>query len=219
MPLGPGSEVIGGPGALSYDEMKGWLRKARAYLYTGTQPASLHAWPDRGHDDRHAGRLHRAGVDADVPLRPGLFEGRRDRAELGTTTPRSSPTICGAARRHDYAALLGQECGPAPSSCSARTPSRRSGSVPRWRDDAGRRRAADAAGGEGRAGKAGQGLNVLVDRHHSGLYQSLQLLARRLGWTLYTPVGMDWWDEWYWSFGRGTYSDDRLARQYLMARA
>jgi hypothetical protein len=40
MPLGPGSEVIGGPGSLTYDEMKAWLRKARVYLYTGTQPAS-----------------------------------------------------------------------------------------------------------------------------------------------------------------------------------
>ena len=40
MPLGPGSEAIGGSGALSLDEMKGWLRRARCYLYTGTQPAS-----------------------------------------------------------------------------------------------------------------------------------------------------------------------------------
>jgi hypothetical protein len=40
MPLGPGSEAIGGPGALTYDEMRAWLRKARCYLYTGTQPAS-----------------------------------------------------------------------------------------------------------------------------------------------------------------------------------
>ncbi len=38
--LGPGSEVIGGPGELSYDEMQWWLRNARVYLYTGTQPAS-----------------------------------------------------------------------------------------------------------------------------------------------------------------------------------
>ena len=38
--LGPGSEAIGGPGALTYDDMKAWLRKARCYLYTGTQPAS-----------------------------------------------------------------------------------------------------------------------------------------------------------------------------------
>jgi len=60
-------------------------------------------------------------------------------------------------------------------------------------------------------------MNVLVDRHHAGLYHSMQLLARRLGWTLYTPIGHDWWDEWYWSFGRSTYNDDRLALQYLMA--
>ena len=40
MPLGPGSEVIGGPGSLSYADMQEWLRNARAYLYTGTQPAS-----------------------------------------------------------------------------------------------------------------------------------------------------------------------------------
>ena len=39
-PLGPGSEVIGGPGELSLPEMQDWLRRARAYLYTGTQPAS-----------------------------------------------------------------------------------------------------------------------------------------------------------------------------------
>jgi hypothetical protein len=38
--LGPGSQVIGGPGEVPFDEMKAWLRRARAYLYTGTQPAS-----------------------------------------------------------------------------------------------------------------------------------------------------------------------------------
>src|SRR3990167_9597116 len=40
MPLGPGSEVIGGPGALSYDDMLRALQVARCYLYPGTQPAS-----------------------------------------------------------------------------------------------------------------------------------------------------------------------------------
>ena len=38
--LGPGSGSIGGPGELGYDVMRGWLRRARCYLYTGTQPAS-----------------------------------------------------------------------------------------------------------------------------------------------------------------------------------
>jgi hypothetical protein len=37
---GPGSEDMGGPGELSLEELKGELRRARAYLYTGTQPAS-----------------------------------------------------------------------------------------------------------------------------------------------------------------------------------
>ncbi len=40
MALGPGSEAIGGPGSLPFDEMQDWLRRARVYLYTGTQPAS-----------------------------------------------------------------------------------------------------------------------------------------------------------------------------------
>jgi hypothetical protein len=57
-------------------------------------------------------------------------------------------------------------------------------------------------------------MNVLVDRHHSGLYHSFQLLARRMGWSLYTPVGMDWWHDGIWRFGQG-YGDDRLARQFL----
>lgn len=59
--------------------------------------------------------------------------------------------------------------------------------------------------------------NVLCDRHHAGLYRSLQLLADRLGWTLYTPTGIEWWDAEYWNFGRKTYGDDRLARQFLGA--
>lgn len=41
---GPGSDAWGVPvrglGTLSYDDMRGYLREARAYLYTGTQPAS-----------------------------------------------------------------------------------------------------------------------------------------------------------------------------------
>ena len=56
--------------------------------------------------------------------------------------------------------------------------------------------------------------NVLIDRHHAGLFHSLQLLGDRLGWTVYTPVGEEWWTEGYWRFGE-VYGDDRLARQYL----
>ena len=37
---GTHSELIGGRGQVSYDDMKALLRSSRAYLYTGTQPAS-----------------------------------------------------------------------------------------------------------------------------------------------------------------------------------
>lgn len=39
-PIGEGSEAIGGRGAVSYEDMLYYLRMARAYLYTGTRPAS-----------------------------------------------------------------------------------------------------------------------------------------------------------------------------------
>lgn len=59
-------------------------------------------------------------------------------------------------------------------------------------------------------------MNILADRHHAGLYNSLTLLfERRLGWHLYTPVGLDWWEQGFWNFGRKAYGDDRLARQFL----
>jgi hypothetical protein len=58
-------------------------------------------------------------------------------------------------------------------------------------------------------------VNVLVDRHHSGLFHSIQLLGDRLGWEVYTPTGHAWWDEEYWMFGK-VYGDDRLAQQFLL---
>lgn len=57
--------------------------------------------------------------------------------------------------------------------------------------------------------------NLLADRHQGGLFRSLQYLADRMGWTLYTPTGLGWWEENVWNFGRDTYPDDRLARQFL----
>ena len=56
--------------------------------------------------------------------------------------------------------------------------------------------------------------NVLCDRHHAGLYRSMQLLSRRLGWTLHTPVGHEWFDEGYWRFG-AAHLGRQLADQYL----
>jgi len=40
LPIGPGSEVIGGIGEVSTEMMYAQLARSRAYLYTGTQPAS-----------------------------------------------------------------------------------------------------------------------------------------------------------------------------------
>lgn len=60
-------------------------------------------------------------------------------------------------------------------------------------------------------------VNVLCDRHHAGLYRSLQLLAARMGWNLYTPVGLDWMTERYWMFGMNIPGrTEDLARQYLV---
>lgn len=57
-------------------------------------------------------------------------------------------------------------------------------------------------------------MRVLIDRHHAGLFYSLQLLGDRLGWDIYTPVGREWWDAGYWRFGQ-VYGDERLVDQYL----
>ena len=55
---------------------------------------------------------------------------------------------------------------------------------------------------------------VLADFHHHDLWESLELLCARLGWTLYRPIGMDWFTEGYWNFERAAHGD-RVARQYL----
>jgi len=44
-------------------------------------------------------------------------------------------------------------------------------------------------------------MNVFADYHHSGLYHSLSMLfEKRLGATLYSPVGREWFDEGYWKY-------------------
>lgn len=56
--------------------------------------------------------------------------------------------------------------------------------------------------------------NVLLDRHHSDLFYSLQLLGDRLGWTLYTPIGTEWFESGYWAFDV-PFDPGALAKQYL----
>ena len=57
---------------------------------------------------------------------------------------------------------------------------------------------------------------VLIDYHHADLAESLHLLFEdRFGWEVWIPVGEGWWDAGIWQFGRHTWGDDRLARQFL----
>lgn len=57
-------------------------------------------------------------------------------------------------------------------------------------------------------------MKVLADFHHHDLWESLELLCERLGWTLYRPMGMEWFHEAYWNFER-QWHGDTVARQYL----
>ncbi len=57
-------------------------------------------------------------------------------------------------------------------------------------------------------------MKVLVDYHHHDLWESLELLCARLGWDLYRPIGMDWFNEGYWNFERAWHGD-AVAKQYL----
>ncbi len=42
-------------------------------------------------------------------------------------------------------------------------------------------------------------ISVFTDLHHESLYQSLQLLfEKRLGWRLFRPAGLDWFQKGYW---------------------
>jgi hypothetical protein len=57
-------------------------------------------------------------------------------------------------------------------------------------------------------------LRILADFHHHALWQSYVLLARRFGWELYRPIGMEWFDAGYWQFEK-KFHGDLVARQYL----
>lgn len=53
---------------------------------------------------------------------------------------------------------------------------------------------------------------ILIDHHHQALRYSLQLLfEKRLGWEVYTQIGMEWWDEKLWN----VFPARETAQQYL----
>lgn len=53
-----------------------------------------------------------------------------------------------------------------------------------------------------------------MDYHHHDLWESMELLCARLGWDLYRPMGMDWYEAGYWNFERAWHGD-AVAKQYL----
>lgn len=62
-------------------------------------------------------------------------------------------------------------------------------------------------------------MNILADFHHADLWWSLQLLADRLGATLYRPYGMEWYDQDYYKlYGNLRAKDPErwIAKQYLV---
>ena len=193
VPAGPGSEDIGGTGEISFPVMKELLRQMRCYLYTGTQPASytlgLIEAMMTGCPVVSIGPSHMQIF----PYGHLLFEGH-EITRLGHDSP--------AGARSAIISMFRTGIWPAPSApSSAPGLSRCSG----WRRSApsGRRFSDERAGG-------------------SAPFRAVplvQLLAERLGWTLYTPIGMGWWDAGYWAFGKSTYNDDRLAQQFLVGVA
>ena len=58
-------------------------------------------------------------------------------------------------------------------------------------------------------------MKVLVDYHHSDLFESWMLtLHDRLGYEVYRPIGMDWFDSGIWQFEKHHHGD-AVAHQYL----
>ena len=59
-------------------------------------------------------------------------------------------------------------------------------------------------------------MRVLIDRHHHGLLEAYMLtLGDRLGYEVWCPYGMDWFESETWNFERA-FHGDAVARQYLV---
>jgi glycosyltransferase involved in cell wall biosynthesis len=177
--LGPGSEDIGGPGALTYDEMRGWLRRARVYLYTGTQPASY----TLGLIEAMMTGIPVVSIGPswmDVfPYGPDLFEGHE---------------LVPERRAHDD-----PERAERTTTCS-KTSTRHATLV--------RARAIELFARHDRRGRVPRGsvmtVLVLADRHHADLAESLlKLFEDRFGWEVYFPIGLEWADEGLWDYANG----------------
>ena len=58
-------------------------------------------------------------------------------------------------------------------------------------------------------------MNVLIDYHHGGLFLSLHLLFKRLGYTAYRPIGMDWFANGYFKIAEPYGNAPDTIGQYL----
>jgi hypothetical protein len=88
-PAGPNSQLLpGGIGALSYDEMREYLRHCRAYIYTGTQPASY----TLGLIEAMLSGVPVVSMPPDSWWEPDLFEGPEI---VGTTSAQGYTVIYG----------------------------------------------------------------------------------------------------------------------------
>ena len=58
-------------------------------------------------------------------------------------------------------------------------------------------------------------MNILADLHHGSLYHSFQMMADRLGATLYRPAGIEWFDQGKWLMANVYPSPRDTASQFL----
>lgn len=59
-------------------------------------------------------------------------------------------------------------------------------------------------------------MNVLADFHHAGLYASLHYLFEdRLGYNLYRPIGLEWFEQGYWKIAEPYLNNMATIRQFL----
>ncbi|MFA5937109.1 MAG: hypothetical protein WC822_04500 [Candidatus Paceibacterota bacterium] len=59
-------------------------------------------------------------------------------------------------------------------------------------------------------------MNLFVEYHHGGLYESLRLLfEKRLGWNLFRPIGTEWQSGGYWRIAEVYGNHPSTIRQYL----
>jgi hypothetical protein len=63
-------------------------------------------------------------------------------------------------------------------------------------------------------------MNIFADYHHSGLTYSLHLtLEKRLGHTLYRPIGMEWFEQGFWDIAKPYGNNLETVQQYLQLGA